>query len=83
MGREGAGEAGVQEQSREVPRAAAGDAHASLWMDAPKPHTRHLPGPGGRVAPAIIPTVPSKATGLQKLPPPLSSFKEMYRENSR
>lgn len=69
VGRKGAGKAGVQEQSREVPGAAAGDAHASLWMDAPKPHTRHLPGPRGRVAPAIIPTVSSKATRPPKAAP--------------
>lgn len=83
MGREGAGKAGVQEQSREVPRAvAAGDAHANLWMDAPKPHTRHLPGPGGSVPPAIIPTVPSKATRPPKAAPSTArrpSFKETYR----
>lgn len=83
VGREGAGKAGIQEQSREVPgAAAAGDAHASLWMDAPKPHTCHLPGPGGRVAPAIIPTVPSKATQPPKAAPSTArwpSFKETYR----
>ena len=71
---------GVRWRVKQVPRSRAGsgsgagrgarDAHASLWMDAPKPHRRHPPGPEG-VSHWLSPLSLQRPPGLQKLPPPL------------
>ena len=69
---------GVRWRVKQVPRSRAGsgggaglgarDAHASLWMDAPKRHRYHPPGPEG-VSHWPSPLSLRRPPGLQKLPP--------------